>query len=84
MVLKAPKILKESINDLLKICFANESNKHLKLQSLTGFYSLLKFDNLVEDSMLIDESCANNFEAISKTLWHSLWNSNNNCSIEER
>jgi len=81
---KAPKILKEKVNDLLKICFTNEPNKHLRLQSLNGFQCLLKFEGLIEDSILFDKTCSNNFEAISKTLWHSLWNSNNSCSMEER
>ena len=66
------------------MCLEIEPNKHLKLQSLAGFNTLLKFENLIEDSILLDQTCSNNFETISRTLWHSLWNSSNGGDGDER
>ena len=66
------------------MCLEIEPNKHLKLQSLAGFNILLKFENLIEDSILLDQTCSNNFETISRTLWHSLWNSSNGGDVDER
>lgn len=59
------------------MCILNESNKHLRLQALNGFYILLNFENLVEQASKLEKvSALNNFDAIAKCLWHSLWFNN--------
>lgn len=88
---KPSKILKENVDKILSICILNESNKHLRLQSLNGFYYLLLFDNLIEQASLLnnlqpflDQSLPNknNYQYLAKLVWHSLWNSSNNLSFD--
>lgn len=70
---KASDVLKENIDTMLKICLENEANKHLRFQSLNGFYFLIKFENLVKNASKLDETDSSNYETIAKKLWHSLW-----------
>jgi len=71
--LKASTVLKQNVDQLLEIFLTNESNKNLRHFSLRGLCSLLSFTDLVETAKLVESSFRNNFEAICKRLWHSIW-----------
>lgn len=74
---KPSKILEENIDQLLEICFTNHPIKNMRAHALTGFYLLLSFDNLVEKAQITDNNYNNNYDRISKFLWHSIWITDN-------
>ena len=80
---KTANVLKENADKILNICIANESNKHLRLQSLNGIYYLLQFEKLVEQyaSKLDNQTEQNNLQFLANLVWNSLWNNFNNASV---
>jgi hypothetical protein len=95
---KPPSVLKTNIDQLVSICIQNEANKHLRIQSLTGLFYLLQFDNLIDQASLIKDAslmeidsglpCENNYQYVSQVVWHSLWNDvkltgSDNASLDE-
>lgn len=85
----SPKVLKDNINSLLEICIQNESNKLLRLQSLTGLSYMLHFENLVGEATSLpkENPTDNNYQSLARVIWHSLWtykaNSGDNVTGEE-
>lgn len=71
--------MQENAQQLVQICFDNVYNRHLRSQSLNGFYQLFGYDKLVDDTLQItmhnhaaNDANTSNLELIAKTLWHSL------------
>jgi hypothetical protein len=80
---KPSNVLKENVDKILSICIMNESNKHLRIQSLNGFYYLIQYEGLVEnnaqklDTSQVGEIKSDNLQFIAYLVWHSLWTANN-------
>ena len=71
----------------------NESIKHTHLQALNGFLQLLSFEgslisgakSLIKHDERSNDAAApcNNYYAIAKCLWHTLWKVNETAVVKE-